>query len=75
LLGEIKFVVLKGKSFTCLSTAKLKIPDIKNYIAPGFDYAKFIRAYEVEQHKFTGHTSGSKISSQLYHHTRSFTAP
>jgi len=29
-----------------------KFLDIKNYIAPGFDYAKFIRAYEVEQQKF-----------------------
>jgi len=44
LLGEIKFVILKGKNFTCLTTAKLKFLDIKNYIAPGFDYAKFIRA-------------------------------
>ena len=34
---------LKGKSFTFLTTAKLKFLDIKNYIAPGFDYAKFIR--------------------------------
>jgi len=43
LLDKIKFVILKGKSFTCLTTAKLKFLDIKNYIAPGFDYAKFIR--------------------------------
>jgi len=52
LLDKIKFVILKGKSFTCLATTKLKFLDIKNYIAPGFDYAKFIRAYEVEQQKF-----------------------
>jgi len=52
LLGEIKFVILKGKSFTCLTTGKLKFLDIKNYIAPGFDNARFIRAYEVEQQKF-----------------------
>jgi len=31
--------------------AKLKFLYIKNYIAPGFDYAKFIRACEVEQQK------------------------
>jgi len=52
LLDKIKFVILEGKSFTCLTTAKLKFLDIKNHIAPGFDYAKFIRAYEVEQQKF-----------------------
>ena len=52
LLGEIKFVILKGKSFTCLTTAKLIFLDVKNYIAPGFDYVKFIRAYEVEQQRF-----------------------
>ena len=51
-LDKIKFVILKGKSFTCLATTKLKFLDIKSYIAPGFEYAKFIRAYEVEQQKF-----------------------
>jgi len=49
LLYKIKFVILKGKSFTCLTTAKLKFLDIKNYIALGFDYAKFIKAYEMVQ--------------------------
>jgi len=48
LMYKIKFVILKGKSFTCLTTTKLKFLDIKDYIAPGFDYRKFIRAYEVE---------------------------
>jgi len=52
LLDKIKFVILKGKSFTCLTATKLKFLGIKNYTAPGFDYAKFIRAYEVEQQKF-----------------------
>ena len=31
LLDKIKFVILEGKSFTCLTTAKLKFLDIKNY--------------------------------------------
>jgi len=52
LLNKIKFVILKGKHFTCLATAKLKFLNINNYITLGFDYAKFIRAYEVEQQKF-----------------------
>ena len=52
LLNKIKFVILKGKSFTCLATTKLKLLDIKNYITSGFDNAKFIRAYKVEQQKF-----------------------
>ena len=52
LLDKIKFVILKGKRFTCLTTSKLKFLDIKNYIAACFDYAKFNRAYEVEQQKF-----------------------
>ena len=51
-MDKIKFVILKGKSFTCLTTTKLKFLDIKDYIAPGFDYRKFIRACEVEQQKF-----------------------
>ena len=31
LLDKIKCVIQKGKSFTCLTTAKLKFLDIKNY--------------------------------------------
>jgi len=36
----------------CVLRTELKFLDIKNYIAPGFDYAKFITAYDVEQQKF-----------------------
>ena len=36
----------------CNKTEMLRFLDIKNYIAPGFSYDKFIKAYDVSQTKF-----------------------
>ena len=36
----------------CIKTEMLRFLDIKNYIAPGFSYDKFIKAYDVSQTKF-----------------------
>ena len=35
----------------CLKTDSLKYLDISNYVAPGFSYDQFLRAYECEQTK------------------------
>ena len=35
----------------CLSTDKLKFTDIVNYLAPGFSYAKYLKAYVCELQK------------------------
>ena len=35
----------------CLKTNSLKFLDISNYVAPGFSYDQFLRAYECEQTK------------------------
>ena len=34
-----------------LSTKMLKFLDIVNYLAQGYSYAKFLKAYDVEQEK------------------------
>ena len=36
----------------CIKTEMLRFLDIKNFIAPGFSYDKFIKAYNVSQTKF-----------------------
>ena len=36
----------------CIKTEMLRFLDIKNYIAPGFSYEKFIKAYNVSLTKF-----------------------
>ena len=46
-----KFVIKKNNEFMAISTPKLKFLDIKNFIAPGFSYAKYLAAYEVEEEK------------------------
>ena len=46
-----KFVIKKNNEFMAISTPKLKFLDIKNFIAPGFSYAKYLAAYEVEEQK------------------------
>ena len=35
----------------CLKTNFLKLLDISNYVAPGFSYDQFLKAYECEQTK------------------------
>ncbi|RUS83075.1 hypothetical protein EGW08_009161 [Elysia chlorotica] len=45
------FVLKKNNEFMAISTPKLKFLDITNFIAPGFSYAKYLAAYEVEEQK------------------------
>ena len=43
---DIKFVVKKSNAFMCIMTGRLKLMDIRNYLAPGFDYATYLKAYK-----------------------------
>ncbi len=36
----------KNNNFVCLSTPHLKLLDITNYLAPGFSYEKYLKAYK-----------------------------
>ena len=45
------FVIKRQNTFTCLSTDKLKFVDICNYLAPGFSYDKYLKAYGCAQQK------------------------
>ena len=47
----IRYVIKKNTAFTCIATEKLKFLDICNYLAPGFNYAKYLKAYEVAETK------------------------
>ena len=42
----IKFVVKKSNAFMCITTEQLKFVDIRNYLAPGFHYATYLKAYK-----------------------------
>ena len=42
----IKFVVKKSNAFMCITTEQLKFVDIRNYLAPGFDYATYLKVYK-----------------------------
>ena len=39
------FVVMRNTNFICLKTKTLNLLDIINYLAPGFSYDKFLKAY------------------------------
>ena len=52
LLLKLDFVIKRNNHFMCIKTEILRFLDIKNYIAPGFSYEKFIKAYNVSQTKF-----------------------
>ena len=47
----IKFTVKRNSNHTCLKTDFLKLLGISNYLAPGFSYDQFLKAYECEQTK------------------------
>ena len=47
----IKFTVKRNSNHMCLKTDFLKFLDISNYLAPGFSYDQFLKAYECEQTK------------------------
>ena len=47
----IKFTVKRNSNHMCLKTKCLKLLDITNYLAPGFSYDQFLKAYECEQTK------------------------
>ena len=49
---RISFTILKKNDFMCLTTDIFKFLDIKNYIAPGFSYKKFFKAFGASQSKF-----------------------
>ena len=42
------FVIKRNNTFMCLSTNQLKFLDMTNYIAPGFSYDKYLKAYGCE---------------------------
>ena len=52
LLPKLDFVIKRNNHFMCIKTEMLRFLNIKNYIAPGFSYDKFIKAYDVNQTKF-----------------------
>ena len=43
----VGFVVKKGNNYMCIKTTNLKFLDITNYIAPGYSYSDYLKAYEV----------------------------
>ena len=42
------FIIKRNNTFMCLSTDQLKFLDMINYIAPGFSYDKYLKAYGCE---------------------------
>ena len=42
------FVIKRNNTFMCLSTDQLKFLDMTNYVAPGFRYDKYLKAYGCE---------------------------
>ena len=51
LLKDIQFVIKRTNSYLCLKAFKLRFLEIKNFLAPGFSYCKFLVAYGAELRK------------------------
>ena len=50
-MDPVEFVVKRCNNFMCLSTAKLRFLDVRNYLAPGFSYANYLKAYKCSEEK------------------------
>ena len=48
---NIQFTIKRNNNFMCLKTEHLRFLDITNFLAPGFSYEKFLKAYECPQTK------------------------
>ena len=48
---ETRFVIERQNIFMCFSTKKLKFLDIINFLAPGYSYDKYLKAYGCELQK------------------------
>ena len=48
---ETRFVIKRQNTFMCFSTKKLKCLDIINFLAPGYSYDKYLKAYGCELQK------------------------
>ena len=49
--AETRFVNKRQNTFRCFATKKLKFLDITSYLAPGFSYDKYLKAYGCELQK------------------------
>ena len=50
--SSLRFVVKKTNNYMCIATDKLRFLDIMNFLAPGFSYAKYLKAFDVSETKF-----------------------
>ena len=48
---SLRCVVGKNNSYMCIKTERLKFLDITSYLAPGYSYDQFLKAYECSAHK------------------------
>ena len=47
----VQFTIKRNHNFMCLKTPHLRFLDVTNFLAPGFSYDKFLKAYECPQTK------------------------
>ena len=43
---KIKYTVKRNNNFMCIKTETLKFLDITNYLASGFSYSQYMKAYK-----------------------------
>ena len=48
---QVLFTIKRNNNFMCLKTEHLRFLDVTNFLAPGFSYDKFLKAYECPQTK------------------------
>ena len=49
--SPFSFIIKKDNKMSCIETTRLRFLDVCNFIAPGFSYAKYLKAYGCEGQK------------------------
>ena len=57
LLDKLDFVIKRANNYLCIKNKKLRFLDIKNFLAPGFSYKKFLTLTMAVMKNFFSHTS------------------
>ena len=66
--STIKYTVKRNNTFMSLETERVRFLDITNFIAPGYSYAKYLKAFQCEQDK--GHFPYEWITPERLQDTR-----
>ena len=50
-IEQFKFICKQRNQLICIVTKKLKFLDVASFLAPGYSYSKYLKAFKVKEQK------------------------